>query len=51
MQRLDALLMSAQINAYADDITQFGSHSFGKLFIADALHPDQNPSMGASGTQ
>lgn len=40
-QRLDALLLSAQVDTYSKELMQFASQSFGKLLIADALHPEQ----------
>jgi translation initiation factor 3 subunit H len=35
--RLDSLLLSQQINAYVEQITEFATQSFGKLFMADSL--------------
>jgi len=35
--RLDSLLWAGQISCYTDQITEFATQSFGKLFMADAL--------------
>jgi len=35
--RLDSLLLSEQINVYTEEITEFASQSFAKLFMADSL--------------
>jgi len=35
--RLDALLWSSQINCYTEQISDFATQSFGKLFITDSL--------------
>ncbi|XP_041358977.1 eukaryotic translation initiation factor 3 subunit H-B-like [Gigantopelta aegis] len=35
--RLDALLVSGQIDNYADQISEFAAQSLGKLFIAESL--------------
>ncbi|KAK2141196.1 hypothetical protein LSH36_1141g00038 [Paralvinella palmiformis] len=35
--RLDSLLISGQINSFSDQIKQFSSQSFGKLFMAESL--------------
>ena len=35
--RLDSLLLSQQINCYVEQITEFATQSFGKLFMADSL--------------
>ncbi|XP_077991266.1 eukaryotic translation initiation factor 3 subunit H-like [Glandiceps talaboti] len=37
--RLDGLLTSSQIKHHANEINQFASQSFGKLFMAEALQP------------
>merc|ERR1712018_293134 len=39
--RLDSLLWAGQISCYTDQITEFATQSFGKLFIADSLHDNQ----------
>ena len=36
--RLDSLLLAGQIAAYSDQVAEFASQSFGKLFIAEALN-------------
>ena len=41
--RLDALLVSGQIDNYADQISEFAAQSLGKLFIAESLQ-DSNKS-------
>jgi len=38
-QRLEGLLLSAQVDTYADELLQFSTQSFGKLLMADALQP------------
>jgi len=38
--RLDALLWAGQISCYTDQITEFATQSFGKLFMADSLHAE-----------
>lgn len=35
--RLEALLWASQISCYTDQITEFATQSFGKLFMADSL--------------
>ena len=35
--RLDSLLLAGQINAYSQQVNQFATQSFGKLFLAEAL--------------
>lgn len=35
--RLDSLLVAGQVGAYASQISEFASQSFGKLFIVDSL--------------
>lgn len=41
--RLDSLLLAGQINCYADQITEFATQSFGKLFMADSLQTESKP--------
>lgn len=40
--RLDALLWSSQINCYTEQISDFATQSFGKLFITDSLQSNIN---------
>ena len=39
--RLDSLLWAGQISCYTDQITEFATQSFGKLFLADSLQTDK----------
>ena len=41
--RLDSLLLAGQINCYADQITEFATQSFGKLFMAESLQGESKP--------
>jgi len=41
-QRLDGLLLSSQVDTYANELLQFATQSFGKLFMADSLHPSSS---------
>ena len=40
-QRLDSLLITGQIDNYCQQIGEFSSQSFGKLFLAESLQ--ENP--------
>lgn len=39
--RLDYLLLSQQVNTYSKQVNQFATHSFGKLFLAQALQENE----------
>lgn len=39
--RLDYLLLSQQVNTYSKQVNQFATHSFGKLFLAQALQDNE----------
>jgi len=39
-QRLEGLLLSAQADTYAKELSQFATQSFGKLFMVESLHPE-----------
>ena len=39
--RLDYLLLSQQVNTYSKQVNQFSTHSFGKLFLAQALQENE----------
>ncbi|KAM7451921.1 Eukaryotic translation initiation factor3 subunit H [Porites harrisoni] len=39
--RLDYLLLSQQVNTYSKQINQFATHSFGKLFLSQALQDNE----------
>jgi len=39
--RLDSLLWAGQISCYTEQITEFATQSFGKLFLADSLQTDK----------
>ncbi|KAL9980869.1 hypothetical protein ACROYT_G009508 [Oculina patagonica] len=39
--RLDYLLLSQQVNTYSNQVNQFSTHSFGKLFLSQALQGDE----------
>lgn len=39
--RLDYLLLSQQVNTYSTQVNQFSTHSFGKLFLAQALQENE----------
>ena len=40
-QRLDSLLLAGQISCYSDQITEFATQSFGKLFMAESLQNER----------
>ncbi|XP_068747820.1 eukaryotic translation initiation factor 3 subunit H-like [Montipora capricornis] len=39
--RLDHLLLSQQVNTYCKQVNQFATHSFGKLFLSQALQDQE----------
>jgi len=43
--RLDSLLLSQQINCYVEQITEFATQSFGKLFMADSLQTNDEEAI------
>jgi translation initiation factor 3 subunit H len=46
--RLDSLLLSGQISAYATQMSQFASQTFGKLFMIDSLQEADSTGAAAS---
>jgi hypothetical protein len=38
--RLESLLANGQISTYCKQISRFGSQSFGKLYLAQAIQPN-----------
>lgn len=38
--RLESLLLSGQVNSYANQVSEFATQSFGKLFMADSLQQE-----------
>lgn len=40
ISRLNSLLITGQIDSYCSQISQYASHSYGKLFLAKALHDE-----------
>ena len=43
--RLDSLLLAGQIAAYSDQVSEFASQSFGKLFMAESLNATRDTGM------
>ena len=39
--RIDSLLLSSQISAYAGQLNEFASQTFGKLFVVDSLQEQE----------
>ncbi len=49
--RLDSLLLSSQISAYASQMSQFSSQTFGKLFMVDSLQETNTSGASSSATK
>ena len=41
-RRLNSLLISSQIRTYCDQVDKFADGGFGKLFLVDGLHREEN---------